>query len=54
MNVNNLSFYPNFSTVWYRNVSPIFVNFLVVNTATVWIFFVIDKCLASKTTLEED
>jgi hypothetical protein len=51
VSVSGLSLYPNFSTLWYRNVSPIFVNFLIVNTATVWIFYFIDKCLSSKASL---
>jgi len=49
--VDNLSFYPDFTTVWYRNVSPIFVNFLIVNTVIVWVFFIIDKCMSSKSSL---
>jgi uncharacterized membrane protein len=52
--VNTLSLYPNFTTVWYRNVSPIFVNFIIVNTVTVWIFWIVDKCIASKSSLEDD
>jgi hypothetical protein len=43
-NVSSISFYPGFSAVWYRNVSPIFTNFLIFNTVMVWLFFVIDKC----------
>jgi hypothetical protein len=52
--VTNLSFYPDFTPVWYRNVSPIFTNFLIINTLMVWLFFIIDKYLSSKTSLERD
>ena len=41
---SNISFYPNFTTLWYRNVSPIFTNFLIFNTLVVWIFLALDKC----------
>jgi hypothetical protein len=54
LQVSNLTLYPDFTQVWYRNVSPIFVNFLIVNTITVWVFFIIDKYLSSKTSLEDD
>jgi hypothetical protein len=52
--VSNLSFYPNFNTVWYKNVSVIYVNFMIVNTAIIWVFFLLDKCTASKGSLEDD
>lgn len=46
--VSNLSFYQNFTVVWYRNVSPIFTNFIIINTVVVWVFFIVDKCLSNK------
>jgi hypothetical protein len=49
--VSNLSFYPTFNNVWYKNVSVIYVNFVLVNTAIIWVFFLIDKCTASKESL---
>lgn len=49
--VENLSFYPDFTTVWYKNVSVIYTNFLIINTVITWVFFLIDKCSASKTSL---
>ncbi len=52
--VSNLSFYPNFTAVWYRNVSPLFTNFLIFNTLIVWIMFILDKCcFANKSGLED-
>jgi hypothetical protein len=53
-NVSNLTFYASFSQVWYRNVSNIFTNFLVINTVIVWIFFIIDKYISSKSSLQDD
>lgn len=44
LQVSNISLYPNFTSVWYRNVSPIFTNFIIINTLIVWIFFMFDKC----------
>ena len=49
--VENLSFYPDFSEVWYRNLSPIYVNFMVLNTIAIWFFLCVEKCLASKESL---
>lgn len=49
--VSNLSFYPTFNTVWYKNVSVIYVNFMIVNTAIIWVFYLLDKCTASKGSL---
>lgn len=51
--VSNITFYPNFTTVWYRNVSVIYVNYLIINTVIVWLFFVKDKCTAGRESLEE-
>jgi hypothetical protein len=52
--ISNISFYPNFTSVWYRNVSPIFTNFIIINTLIVWVFFTLDKCcFADKAYLED-
>jgi hypothetical protein len=51
--VSSISFYPNFSTVWYRNVSVIYVNYMIINTLIVWLFFLKDKYMASSTSLHE-
>lgn len=42
--IDNLNFYPNFNNIWYRNVSPIFTNFLIINMVVVWISYFINKC----------
>ena len=49
-----LSFYPDFNTTWYRNVSSIFANFLIVDTAVTWLFLFVDKCFASYDGLQDD
>jgi hypothetical protein len=51
--VSSISFYPNFSTVWYRNVSVIYINYLIVNTVVVWLFFLKDKCTTGRAGLQE-
>jgi hypothetical protein len=49
--IDNLSFYPNFNSVWYKNVSVIYVNFTIINTIIIWIFFLFDKCTSNKASL---
>ena len=45
--VTNLSFYPNFTNVWYRNVSPLFTNYIIFNVVGIWVNFIIFKCCCS-------
>lgn len=52
--VSNLSFYPDFSQIWYKNVSVVYTNFIIVNTGLVWLFLLIDKYSASKDSLQDD
>ena len=53
LQVNSISFYPNFTSVWYHNVSPIFTNFLLLDVILVWVFFLLNKCcFANKSNLE--
>ena len=53
LSIENISLYPHFSTVWYRNVSPIFTNFLIINTLIVWVTFFLNKCcFVDKSNLE--
>ena len=49
-----LSFYPTFNSTWYRNVSSIFANYLILDTVITWIFLIIDKCIANYDGLKED
>ena len=51
---STLSFYPDFNTTWYRNVSSIFINFFVVDIALTWVFLFVDKYLSSYDGLQDD
>lgn len=52
--LTNLSFYPNFNTTWYRNVSSVFANFLIVDTVVTCLFLIIDKCSSNYSGLQDD
>ncbi len=43
LKVEKLSFIPTFNSSWYLTVSPVFVNFIIVDTALIWLFFVVDN-----------
>lgn len=49
LKVDNISLYPTFTNIWYRNVAPLFVNFVIVNMATTWGVFILNKCCCFKT-----
>lgn len=51
---STLSFYPDFNSTWYRNVSSIFINFLIVDILITWAFLFIDRCFASYDGLQSD
>lgn len=46
--MDNFTYYSDFTSIWYRNVSPYFVNFLVINTALVWVGFAWSACSNSR------
>ena len=53
--VNELSFYPSFTQVWYRNVSPIFTNYIIFNTMAVWLSYIFYRCCCiSKDELQQE
>lgn len=54
LRVNELTFYLDFERVWYSNVSPIFTNFLIMDTIFTWIFFVYNKIMGDKEGLKDD
>ncbi len=55
LQVETLSFYPTFTTVWYRNVGPIFMNYIIFNTLGVWGSYIFFRCCCSSTdSLEKD
>lgn len=47
LKVENLSFYTNFTAIWYRNVSPIFTNYILFNTVGLWGSYIFFKCCCS-------
>jgi hypothetical protein len=49
LQVQSISFYPGFTNIWYRNVSPIFTNFVIFNTLGLWGAFLFYKCCCSST-----
>lgn len=54
LRVDSLSFYPNFTAIWYRNVSPVFTNYILFNTIAVWGSFIFFKlCCSSKDSLKD-
>lgn len=47
-NMDSFTYYDDFSSIWYRNVSPYFVNFLVINLILVWVGFAWKACSNSR------
>lgn len=54
LSVEKLSFLPTFNSSWYLTVSPVFVNFIIIDTALTWIFLIVDKCSSSYSGLQDD
>ena len=55
LKVTDLSFYPSFTPVWYRNVSPLFTNYLIFNTIVVWLVYIFYRCCCiTKDGLQDD
>lgn len=52
--VTQLQLNNDFSPIWYRNVSPIFTNYIVFDTAFTMLFFIFYKCISNKSRLEKD
>lgn len=44
LQVESLEFYMDYSPIWYRNVSPIFTNYLVFDLISIWVMFIVTKC----------
>lgn len=47
-NMDSFTYYEDFSNIWYRNVSPYFINFLVLNLILVWVGFAWKACRAGR------
>lgn len=54
LSVERLSFLPTYNSSWYLTVSPIFVNFVIVDTVLTWIFLIVDKCSSSYSGLQDE
>jgi hypothetical protein len=44
----------DFQRIWYKNVSPIFTNFITFDIIAVWIFFILGKCTGDTEGLKDD
>ena len=53
LQISSLEFYMDYSAIWYRNVSPIFTNYIVVDLISLWFMFVVTKCTQNTEGLEE-
>jgi hypothetical protein len=51
LQVDSLQFYLDYNQIWYRNVSPIFTNYIIFDTLGIWLMFMISKCQANYTSL---
>ena len=47
-NVSSLTLNSDFEPIWYRNVSPVFTNYVIIDTLFTWIMFGISKLLAKR------
>ena len=54
LSVENIDLYTEYSAIWYRNVSPLFTNVLVIDSIFISILFCVNKCRADKSSLEDD
>ena len=52
--VETLTLNEDFSRIWYRNVSPIFTNYVIFDTLFTWGFFIFYKCISNKKSLENE
>jgi hypothetical protein len=46
--VTSIQFYVDFEKTWYRYVSPVFVNYLILDTILTWVFFILYRCCCTK------
>lgn len=47
LNTKDIPYFSDFSSEWYRTVSPYFTNFLIIDVIVVWFKFVWQVCRAS-------
>lgn len=53
LSVESLQLYLDYSQIWYRNVSPIFTNYLIFDVLSVWLMFLVSKYQASHSSLQD-
>ena len=51
LEVDRVKLYVDYSRIWYRNVSPIFTNYILFDIIGVWLMFLVSKYQASHSTL---
>jgi hypothetical protein len=51
-NIDSIRFYVDFEAIWYRNVAPIFINYIIFDIILTWIFFIIYKFACDKEDLK--
>jgi hypothetical protein len=54
LQVQDLSFYLDFDAIWYKNVSPIFTNYVIFDIVFTWIFYFYNMCVGDKEGLKDD
>jgi hypothetical protein len=54
LNVDSITFYVDFEKIWYRNVSPIFTNYLIFDTISVWVFYILGKCSGNQESIQDE
>lgn len=47
-NVESIKLSVDFEKIWYRNVSAIFINYIILDIVLTWFFFIVYKCMCGK------
>lgn len=46
--IDSIKFSQDFEVIWYRNVAPIFINYIILDTILTWVFYILFKCCCGK------
>ena len=46
-NMESYQYYNDFTTLWYKNVSPFLTNFLIIDIVVLWVKFIVYLCYFS-------